>query len=288
MEETTMKELYLATIAAVTLTAATAVADDYIPRAEIRLPETRYVPGETKTEFVDGKKYEIPQVRDLWAEIRDLKVAELNSLSGTQEECTRMSATETTLTCYKKTSDCVKWEDNYVERETLKGGTIRVRSGTKSCISWGPSYAYTAFASEYQSMTDIRREDGIFDDDNLSIGDTTLDFKTPSAASRAAQVLEELRYITIAMATDRSTAPIIQLHADADFKYGVAKASARMQQSQKIDVQRRARIKDCGRRFTEPKTIADCVSYEAESDSMSSTSGYNPEANPWATFLQQK
>lgn len=273
MEVFNMKKIYLATIVAVTLTAATAFADDYIPRAEIRLPEARYIPGEIKSELVDGIRYEIPQIRDLWTEMRDFKVAELNGLSETQEECTRMSATETTVTCYKQTRDCLHSEPDYEEHENAKGGTIRVRSGTK-CTSWGPSYEKTVFSLEYRNMTDIRREDGIFDDDNLSVGDITLDFKTSSSASRAAQVLEELRYLTTVIAMDKSTAPIIQQSADAAARYNSAKAAADIQQSQKINAQRRMRIQDCCRKLTEPQTIADCVKYEAESNSMSSTSSY--------------
>ena len=198
-------------------------AADYIPRSEVRLPEQRYVLESKTTEMIGGAPCETLVVEDTWDSIRKKKVSELENVMEDQSECHDFRATglskdkgtwatilsrEEGFDCMGIYFPCIREGSIYTEKCGYGKNEMGCRSvyDREGCIEYSTTRSkHITHQFIFVNMNNIYREDGWFDDTDVIIGDEHIDFENVASATRAAALLEDLRYISTAIKGDSHT-----------------------------------------------------------------------------------
>lgn len=195
-----------------TLWAAQSAAAPYIPRSEVRLPEERYVLLKSeRTEIIAGYSCKTPvtEEEDTWKTIRDKKASELEQVMREQDECDEFEVGSEGIACIDSEKGLCLAYGPLVRSGEEKCHTVGKQEREvchtlmdRACLEYGSPIEEVIFSVEYRKMFNIHQGEGLFDDDNVIIGKESIDFKNVTSANRAAALLEDLRYISVAMKED--------------------------------------------------------------------------------------
>ena len=203
------------------------VAAAYYPKADLVLPEPRYVQTGVDVEEVEGKRYEIPVVKDQWDVLLNEKMQQLKLGSVDDEKCQVTSwingvegrAPGAGIACPWRSSYCIREESVIVTVPTLG---IDHHTRKTECAEYGTDSGTDEI--DFADMANIRKDHGFLEKDNkvlFELGDKKkeLEFSNTGEAITAAKLLEELRFIRLVMKNDQRNNPY---QADID-RYEKAK-----------------------------------------------------------------
>ena len=199
--------------ASIVALAANVIAADYIPRSEVRLPEQRYILESKTVEMIGGTPCETLVAEDTWDSIRKKKVSELEKVMKDQDECDSLNVRRSEIVCFDyEGTPCFEYAaTTYSDKEECHGVGKNERecchkiANPSVCIRAGAPIYNVKFGFNYADMVNIRQGDGWWDDDDVIIGGTNIDFKTVAGATKASELLEDLRYISKTMRDDSHT-----------------------------------------------------------------------------------
>lgn len=171
------------------------VASAYYPRADLVLPEPRFVQTGVDVKEVEGRRYEVPIVEDRWDAVHDQKLKTFQELTSSvvNAHCTAWVAT---MNCNKARVEdkCKTVKSGMGENMEFNSVCERIVKGT-----------YNYFDVHYTDVENIHQDTPF-----LGIGDPWVRFKvsgkeyellfsSEEEAVRAAGLLEDLRFINRAM-----------------------------------------------------------------------------------------
>ncbi len=199
-------------IALSTLLPQQARADSYVP-----LPEPRYVQEKVDYKTAGGKQFAVPVIKDAWTELLEQKAQKLEDIvymgcGGWHESlcarsCDHFKVSSTAINCEDDVKVCIKWETETPSINlcnTMRGDDC---SSKRVCTGGYRTHRESVFYAPYSELYDIRQCGGWgLDSDNVCFrrGGKDYDFDTQDSgtAARAAELMRELKSISLQIARD--------------------------------------------------------------------------------------